>query len=276
LIEIGIAGTDPPDPVFAHENSRMRIVEQVAGEMRQLRNELSCDIGVSLGRDENGEAWRGEQRHDELPRRWRAPRPSHDPGVCCYAHKLVKDAPRGVPGIGSHALALEPVTAGAVKLGIGISGVHQYIGIDSEQLATFHGLVKCVAVGNIHQCAPAAERWQGGDWAAFSLRAEQQPQRGLDQFGHRAALTCRFALELRHDSVVDVEGGLHKEIHTTDMGIWLEGKALGVPFRRLRYQCCFAPKPRIDLLPRIANRFRIFEHARIGHEAKESEHARPR
>jgi hypothetical protein len=54
------------------------------------------------------------------------------------------------------------------------------------------------------------------------------------------------------------------------------GKALGVPFRRLRYQCCFAPKPRIDLLPRIANRFRIFEHARIGHEAKESEHARPR
>jgi hypothetical protein len=132
LIKIGIPCADSSDPVLAHENGRVRVVEQVAGEMRQLRNELSCDIGVSLGRDENGEAWRGEQRHDELPRRWRAPRPSHDPGVCCYAHKLVKDAPRGVPGIGSHALALEPVAAGAVKLGIGISGVNQYIGIDSE------------------------------------------------------------------------------------------------------------------------------------------------
>ena len=153
-----------------------------------------------------------------------APRPSHDPGVCCYAHKLVKDAPRGVPGIGSHALALEPAPAGAVKLRIGISSVNQHIGIDSEQLATFHGLVKRLAVGNIDQCASAAERWQGWDAPAFSLRAEQQPQRGLDQFGHRAALTCRFALELRHDSIVDVEGGLHTEIHTMDMGIWLEGR----------------------------------------------------
>ncbi len=32
----------------------------------------------------------------------------------------------------------------------------------------------------------------------------------------------------------------------------------------------------MDLLQRIANRFRMFEHARIGHQAKESEHARPR
>ena len=222
MIKISIPCADSSDPVLAHENGRVRVVEQVAGEMRQLRNELSCDIGVSLGRDENGEAWRGEQRHDELPSRWRTPRPSHDPGVCCYAHKLVKDAPRGVPGIGSHALALEPAPAGAVKLRIGISSVNQHIGIDSEQLATFHGLVKRLAVGNIDQCASAAERWQGWDAPAFSLRAEQQPQRGLDQFGHRAALTCRFALELRHDSIVDVEGGLHTEIHTMDMGIWLE------------------------------------------------------
>jgi hypothetical protein len=131
-IEIGIPRADSSNPVLAHENSRVRVVEQVAGEMTQLRNELSCNIGVSLGRDENGEAWRGEQRHDELPRRWRAPRPSHDPGMGCYAHKLVKDAPSGVPGIGSHALALEPVAAGGVKLRIGISGVNQYVRIDSE------------------------------------------------------------------------------------------------------------------------------------------------
>ena len=43
----------------------VRVVEQVAGEMRQLRNDLP--VGVTLGRDEYGKAWRGEQRHDELP-----------------------------------------------------------------------------------------------------------------------------------------------------------------------------------------------------------------
>jgi hypothetical protein len=115
LIEIGIPRADSSNPVLAHENSCVRVVEQVR-EMRQLRNDLPGDIGVSLGRNENGEAWRGEQRHEELPRRWRAPRPAHDPGVGCYAHKLVKDAPSREPGIGSHPLALEPVAAGPVKL----------------------------------------------------------------------------------------------------------------------------------------------------------------
>jgi hypothetical protein len=32
----------------------------------------------------------------------------------------------------------------------------------------------------------------------------------------------------------------------------------------------------MDLPPRIVNWFRTFEHARIGHQAKESEHARAR
>jgi hypothetical protein len=85
LMEIGIPGTDSSDPVFAHENSGMRIVDQIAGEVRQLQNDLFGDVGVSLRRDENGEARRGEQRHDELPRRRRAPRPSHDPRVSCYS-----------------------------------------------------------------------------------------------------------------------------------------------------------------------------------------------
>src|SRR5262249_11712422 len=85
LMEIGIPGTDSSDPVFAHENSGMRIVDQIAGEVRQLQNDLFGDIGVSLRRDENREARRGEQRHDELPRRRRAARPSHDPRVSCYS-----------------------------------------------------------------------------------------------------------------------------------------------------------------------------------------------
>jgi hypothetical protein len=64
LIEIGIPSADSSNPVLTHENSRVCIVQQIAGEIWQLRNDLSGDFGVSLCRDEYGEAWRGEKRQD--------------------------------------------------------------------------------------------------------------------------------------------------------------------------------------------------------------------
>ena len=79
LIEIGIPGADPSDPVFAHENSRMRIVEQIAGEVRQLQNDLFGDVGASLRRDRTASPARREAplRTPTLPA---APRPSHARG----------------------------------------------------------------------------------------------------------------------------------------------------------------------------------------------------
>jgi len=139
--------------------------------MWQLRNDLPGDVGVSLGRDENREAWRGEQRGDELPRRWRVPRPSHDPRVGCIETR--RGSPGGVPGIRSRPLAFEPIAAGAMKLRVGIGGVNQHIGDRRRALATFHRLVQGVAVGNIDECAAAAECRQGGDSPPLSLRAEQ-------------------------------------------------------------------------------------------------------
>ena len=50
----------------------------------------------------------------------------------------------------------------------------------------------------------------------------------------------------------------------------------GMPFRRLRYPCRFTREPSIYLLPRIANRFGMFEYARISHQPQESEKANPR
>jgi hypothetical protein len=50
----------------------------------------------------------------------------------------------------------------------------------------------------------------------------------------------------------------------------------GVPFRRLRYPCRLAREPCIYLPPRIANRFGMFEYARISHQPPESERAGPR
>ena len=52
-------------------------------------------------------------------------------------------------------------------------------------------------------------------------------------------------------------------------------KQLRVPFRWLRYPHRFASEPCVRLPPRIANRFGMFEHARISDEPQERERARP-
>src|SRR5439155_10737964 len=57
----------------------------------------------------------------------------------------------------------------------------------------------------------SAEHWK-------SLRAEQQPQGGLDEFGYRAALSCRLALEFHHDGIVDIDGSLHAQTPTITIG----------------------------------------------------------
>lgn len=50
-VEISIAGADSPDSILAHKNSRMSVVQEIAGEVRKVREDLSCNLGVSLGRD---------------------------------------------------------------------------------------------------------------------------------------------------------------------------------------------------------------------------------
>jgi hypothetical protein len=67
LIEIGIPSADPPNAVLAHENCGMRIVQQVAGEVRQLQNDLFGDVSVPLGRDKDSETRRGEERRHKFP-----------------------------------------------------------------------------------------------------------------------------------------------------------------------------------------------------------------
>jgi hypothetical protein len=67
LIEIGIPSADPPNAVLAHENCRVRIVQQVAGEVRQLQNDLFGDVSVPLGRDKDSETRRGEERRHKFP-----------------------------------------------------------------------------------------------------------------------------------------------------------------------------------------------------------------
>ena len=48
-----------------------------------------------------------------------------------------------------------------------------------------------------------------------------------------------------------------------------------MPFRWLWYPCRFAGEPDMYLPPRIANRFRTFEDARISHQPEEGDYAGP-
>lgn len=57
LIEIGVPGTDLPDAMLAHENCGVSIVNQIADDVWQLENDFAGDVGMTMGRDENGEAW---------------------------------------------------------------------------------------------------------------------------------------------------------------------------------------------------------------------------
>lgn len=52
-IEVGIPGADSSDSVLTHENGGMGIVQQIAGKIRQLLNNLFRYIGMTLARNEN-------------------------------------------------------------------------------------------------------------------------------------------------------------------------------------------------------------------------------
>jgi len=47
-MEVRIAGTDSPDAVLAHENGGMRVIEQIARQMRKLPDDLCGHIRVPL------------------------------------------------------------------------------------------------------------------------------------------------------------------------------------------------------------------------------------
>jgi hypothetical protein len=132
LIEVGIPRADAPDTVFPHENTLMRVVQQVTGKMRQLQNNLFGHIGMPVCRDKNSQARRGEERRHKPPRPSRSPGASHDPCMRGYAQKLVDYSPSGVPGVRPRTLAFKPMAARSVELGINVSGINQNICVDGE------------------------------------------------------------------------------------------------------------------------------------------------
>jgi len=54
-MEIGIPRADLLDAVLAHENGGMRIVEDIAREMREFRNDFTGDVRVALRWDKHAD-----------------------------------------------------------------------------------------------------------------------------------------------------------------------------------------------------------------------------
>jgi hypothetical protein len=69
LIEIGVAGANSSDAMFTHKNGGVRVVEQIAGKMRQLQNDLLRNVGVPFcrGQELRGLARRAAPQRNSTP-----------------------------------------------------------------------------------------------------------------------------------------------------------------------------------------------------------------
>ena len=130
--EIRIARANAADAVLPHENRRMGVVKQIAGEMRIFPNDLVGDLRVTLGWPQHPETGGREQRRDEAPSLGRAPGPAHHPRMRRHAQEFRNDRPGRVPRVRAHTLVEKPAPKWLVKRRIGVRDVDQYVGVDGQ------------------------------------------------------------------------------------------------------------------------------------------------
>jgi hypothetical protein len=66
--EIRIPRANSSYSMLAHENGRVCVMEKIAGEVRQLRNDDARDLGMPGCRKKDRKPWCGEQSRHEAPR----------------------------------------------------------------------------------------------------------------------------------------------------------------------------------------------------------------
>jgi hypothetical protein len=132
LVEVCIACADLPDSMLTHEDGGMRVVKQIAGEVREFSDDLLSYGGVPLRWDQSTESGRSEESLDKGPRFPCVPRSSHDSRMRCDTQELIQDRPGDIPGVRPPSLTFEPVATGSVERRVTVGGVNQNIGIDDE------------------------------------------------------------------------------------------------------------------------------------------------
>ncbi len=131
-MEVGISGIDTPNPVLAHQDGGVGIVDHVPSEVRKLLEYLGGDRGMPVRGEEYAQTGREQQRLNELPgaRRWPGP-PEHS-GMRCHPEEFVKNAPGHVPGRGLAAPVLEARVTLSMERGIRIGGVNEDVRVRDE------------------------------------------------------------------------------------------------------------------------------------------------
>lgn len=77
--------------MLAHENGGMRVVQDIAGEMGQLSQDFASNVGMSLGCNKDGQAWRSLQSHEVIPRGAHTPWLRHHARVSHDTQKFIQD-----------------------------------------------------------------------------------------------------------------------------------------------------------------------------------------
>jgi hypothetical protein len=131
-VKVCIASADLPDSVLTHEDGGMRVVKQVACEVRNFSDDLLSNHRVSLSWDKSTESRRGEEPLDKGPGLPCVPRLSHYSRMGGYAQELIQDRPGDIPAVRPPSLTFEPVAAGSVERRVLVSGVHQDISVDEK------------------------------------------------------------------------------------------------------------------------------------------------
>jgi hypothetical protein len=66
-VKVHVTGADATDSMLAHEDRSMRIMHEIAHQLRHVCKDLTRNFGVRRSRDEDVETRRREERGDELP-----------------------------------------------------------------------------------------------------------------------------------------------------------------------------------------------------------------
>src|SRR5262249_43925019 len=98
-VKVGISSANLPDTMLTHDDGRVRVVQQVACEVRSFSENLLRDHRMSLRGYQYAETWGGKDRLDEAPSLRDVPGLAHDPRMGCHAQEFVENRPGRIPGI---------------------------------------------------------------------------------------------------------------------------------------------------------------------------------
>jgi len=134
-MEVRVPCANPDYPMFTHQDCRVRIVEHIPRQLRNLFNNLLGNIGMPLRGNEHAEPPGAEQSRHEAPSLRGAPRTLHNPWVSGHAQELVNDRPCCVPRIRQTSLTLKPRPRFGMPWRIRVSSVDQNVRVDDKHLA---------------------------------------------------------------------------------------------------------------------------------------------